>query len=71
MTPAADETPSLYSIDKKLSLLIQKVDSLAVDAVDHEKRIRDVEKSTSTMGVIFSVSGLAGIIALIKTIFRL
>ena len=65
MTP--EEEISLHNLDKKVSLILQKLECLP----DHEERLRVVEARTVAISVIFSFTSLVGIIAFIKAVFGL
>jgi len=60
---------TLPAIAGKLDLIDLKVDMIKECTKDHETRIRSVEGKSITFGVIFSLTSLAGIIALIKVVF--
>lgn len=65
--------PTLFTLDKKLDLLIQKVDGLVSCMDDHEKRLRILEVTTiriqNTMTVLFGGTGLIAMIALLRSFF--
>jgi hypothetical protein len=62
------EQPSLQTIDTKLQILIQKVDSIKSCQDDHEQRLRKVEADTIRVTVIFGGTGLLGVIGFIKSL---
>lgn len=60
------EEINLNTIDKKLDLLVQKVDSIKDCQDDHEDRIRKLEVETIRLTVIFGGLGLVGTIGAIR-----
>jgi hypothetical protein len=61
---------NITTIDKKLDLLIQKVDNIKSCQDDHEERIRKLEVETIRLTVIFGGLGLIGVIGFINSVIK-